>query len=68
LHHEFHPLACGEFGVDELERLIAQRAQAFPIFAKRLKYLGVPAGFGADEKKATRVVDAPQIVEIHRAA
>ena len=37
LHPEFDPLAFGEFGVDGLERLITQRAQPFPVFAKRLE-------------------------------
>jgi hypothetical protein len=34
LHPEFDPLAFGEFGVDGLERLVAQRAQTFAVLAK----------------------------------
>src|SRR5712691_10655654 len=34
-HHEFDPLTLGEFGMDTLERRVAQRAQSFAVFAKR---------------------------------
>ena len=34
-HHEFDPLTLGEFGVGDLERLVAQRAQALSTIAAR---------------------------------
>ena len=64
LHHAFHPLAFGECSVDALERLIAQRAQPFPVFTKRLENLRVHPRFGPDEKKAPLVLHATQGVSI----
>ena len=37
----FDPLTLGEFGVDGLERLVAQRAQALAVFAKGLDDLRI---------------------------
>jgi len=65
LHHEFDALAFGEFGVDGLQRLITERAPPFAIFAKRLKHLRVPPGFGADEKEAACLLHVPQVVKIN---
>ena len=62
LHLEFDPLAFGEFGVDSPKRLITERAQPFPVFAKRLEHLRVHPGFGADEKEAALVLHATQVV------
>ena len=62
LHHEFYPLAFGEFGVDGLERLVAQRAQPFPVFAKRLEHLRIHPGFGPDDKEAALILQALEIV------
>ena len=56
-HHEFDPLTLGEFGMDGLERLDTQRAQAFAVFAKRLDDLRIHPRFGPDDKEAARVLE-----------
>ena len=65
-HPEVDPWALGECGVDGLERLVTQRAQAFAVFATRLDDLGIHPRFGPAEKEAARVLDAAQIVPVER--
>jgi hypothetical protein len=48
--------------VDGLQRLVAQRAQAFPIRAKRLDDVRIHPRFGPDEKETARVLDAAEIM------
>jgi len=66
--HECDPLAFGECGVDGLQRLGAQRAQAFAVFAKRLHDVGMHPSFGPDEQDATLSLHAAQRVHIDGAA
>ena len=50
--------------MDGLQRLVAQRAQPFPILAKRLDDVRIHPCFGPDEKETARVLDAAEIMEI----
>ena len=61
-HPELDPLAFRQFGVDSLEGLVAQRAQAFTVLAKRLDDLRIHPRFGPDEKEAILVLHTTQIV------
>src|SRR5262249_24830661 len=68
LHPQVDPLAFGKLGMNGLERLVAQRAQPFPVFTKRLEHQRVHPGFGSDEKEAARLLHAPEVVKIDIAA
>jgi hypothetical protein len=64
LPHEFHPLAFGELGVDHLQWLVAQRAQALTILAKRLEDVRIHPRFGPDNKETARILYTAEIMQI----
>src|SRR6266852_4659196 len=68
LPHEVNPLAFGELGVYRLERLVAQRAPPFAVFAKGLDDLRIHPSFGPDNKEAPRLSHATQVAKIDIAA
>src|SRR5712691_4062776 len=63
-HPQLDPLTFGQLSVDGLERLVAQRAQAFAVFAKCLDDLRIHPRFGPDEKEAALILDAAHIMQV----